>query len=345
MISLESYLLNLLGYGRFVVYNIEAIPIVLMRNLLGVSRAPDPAPPKNHRIEIFKNLQRMIGQDRLNIEGGIYSINVLYPESPAKHFSRYGELLKDAFSATVRSKYNINKNFSDEIDQNLQDLPPYYRRNFHFQTDGYLSAKSAELYAHQTEILFAGTLSLMRRLLLARLIFQIKEYKGQCKILELGCGTGESTKILLQSCPGIYIDLVDISQPYLEKAKFFLDKYSDATQFYLQDVSDFNKGEQYDIVFSSFLLHELPENVRRQVLQLSCRNLKTGGWMFHVDSLQLADSPNFDWALLQFPKDFHEPYYTNYIKTPLLSLLKEMELKHISQETHFLAKSVMAQKC
>ena len=32
----------------------------------------------------------------------------------------------------------------------------HYLQNFHFQTDGYLSEASAELYDYQVEVLFSG---------------------------------------------------------------------------------------------------------------------------------------------------------------------------------------------
>src|SRR5262249_56044705 len=42
-------------------------------------------------------------------------------------------------------------------------LPDYYRQNFHFQSDGWLSDHSAALYDTQVEVLFTGAADVMRR--------------------------------------------------------------------------------------------------------------------------------------------------------------------------------------
>ena len=47
------------------------------------------------------------------------------------------------------------------------NYPEYFLQHFHWQTDGYLSRKSAELYDYQVEALFAGTTDAMRRVLAA----------------------------------------------------------------------------------------------------------------------------------------------------------------------------------
>jgi ubiquinone/menaquinone biosynthesis C-methylase UbiE len=95
----------------------------------------------------------------------------------------------------------LNNVFSKEAKKELKDLPEYYQRNFHFQTDGYLSKESAELYEHQTELLFRGTLHLMRRVLLGEMIKKIKaEPTKTFKLLELACGTGVATKFILENC-------------------------------------------------------------------------------------------------------------------------------------------------
>eukprot|EP00443_Scrippsiella_acuminata_P060241 CAMPEP_0115554928 /NCGR_PEP_ID=MMETSP0271-20121206/97547_1 /TAXON_ID=71861 /ORGANISM="Scrippsiella trochoidea, Strain CCMP3099" /LENGTH=95 /DNA_ID=CAMNT_0002988671 /DNA_START=129 /DNA_END=413 /DNA_ORIENTATION=+ len=42
--------------------------------------------------------------------------------------------------------------------------PEYYLRNFHYQTDGWLSDASARIYEVSTEALFTGTQDAMQRL-------------------------------------------------------------------------------------------------------------------------------------------------------------------------------------
>ena len=71
--------------------------------------------------------------------------------------------------------------------------PAYYRRKFHFQSDGYLSAASAERYDHQVEVLFGGGAAAMRRQALVPLREALAERPGgarSAKLLDIGCGTG-----------------------------------------------------------------------------------------------------------------------------------------------------------
>jgi hypothetical protein len=42
-------------------------------------------------------------------------------------------------------------------DVDLGKYPDYYLQNFHFQSDGWLSDNSAQVYEYSTETLFSGT--------------------------------------------------------------------------------------------------------------------------------------------------------------------------------------------
>ena len=46
------------------------------------------------------------------------------------------------------------------------ELYPEYYQNFHFQTDGWMSSTSAEVYDLQTEMLFVGKQDSMQKLTL-----------------------------------------------------------------------------------------------------------------------------------------------------------------------------------
>jgi ubiquinone/menaquinone biosynthesis C-methylase UbiE len=72
------------------------------------------------------------------------------------------------------------------------------------------------------------------------------------------------------------------------------------------------REQRFDVVYSSFLFHELPREVRRAVLAESVRVLRPGGILVVLDSIQLGDDLRFDWALERFPADFHEPFYKDY---------------------------------
>ncbi len=328
--------------SRILLYSFESIPLILGRRILGVSRKPDPPPPSNHRQILNLEIFNMLKEDFKNTNQKIYSTDTFMSDEPIAHAKRYLKILNDAMKSGLRAKKKDYKNFSPAAQQHLAGLPEYYARNFHYQTDGYLSRDSAELYDHQTEILFMGTLSLMRRLLLADIIRVAQKKSDGFHVLEIGAGAGEATEILARSVPKISIDAIDLSEPYLEKAKERLAGLAN-NQFIKADGANYQTDVKYDAVVSTYCLHEMPLDVRKQIVLNASRHLKKGGYLLLVDSLQLGDRPEFDWALKQFPKDFHEPFYKNYVKTPLRTLLNA-DFELVEEKTRFLSKALLARK-
>ena len=100
------------------------------------------------------------------------------------------------------------------------------------------------------------------------------------------------------------------------------------------------KGNDYDAVFSCFLFHELPLPIRNAICKQSRGYLKKNGFFGIVDSIQKNDDLDLEWALDQFPIDFHEPFFKNYINSPLPKILKDNDFKSVSTEIGFLSKVV-----
>ncbi|APJ03693.1 class I SAM-dependent methyltransferase [Silvanigrella aquatica] len=342
MIKKNNLLLISLNASRMALYTVEGIPILFLRKFIGIQRKKNPLPPKNHFKNLLRIVNKMFEDDAKNINNNVYSVKLIFPENPLIHYKRYIEIMKDSIFSSIRAKNNEYNIFSAGVNEDIESFPKYYRRNFHFQTDGYFSRKSAELYAHQTEILFKGTLGLARRLLMAPMIKYIKEQNRTLNILEIACGSGEGTHILLNSCQNIQLLATDFSKSYMEIAQekngmFSNVKFIKSDATHLENILD-----KFDIVYSIYLFHELPENERLNVIQ-SCHNvLKPGGMMLHIDSIQLDDEPELNWALLNFPQDFHEPFYMNYIKRPLEKLIENCHFTRIETEKQFLSKCVMS---
>ncbi len=340
--SLQNNLVRALGYGRLGLFTLESLPIIETRRRMGLAVSQSPTPPLDHLKMLRQTVSLMIDQDRKNIKEGVYPLSLILPESPVQHARRYLKILKDNFYVSRRFQQQKHQEFSESSKEYMKDLPEYYTRNFHNQTDGYLSEESAELYTHQTEILFKGSIALMRRLLLADVIRFINSQEGKVKVLELGCGHGDSTEILLKSCPNVEMVAVDLSEPYLKIAKKRLRNFSNIK--YVHDKAEtLDLESSFDLVLSSFLFHEVPRTVREEILARGVHHLKRGGRMVHIDSLQMGDREEFDWALVQFPKDFHEPFYKNYVNTPMEDNLPPEMVLH-SVDSALLAKSVTSFK-
>jgi ubiquinone/menaquinone biosynthesis C-methylase UbiE len=224
--------------------------------------------------------------------------------------------------------------------------PEYFTRNFHYQTDGYLSRRSAELYDFQVEVLFTGTADAMRRQALP----PIGDFLGQpsgtepVSLLDVACGTGGFLAEIRHNWPELALTGLDLSPPYLDRARArgkavtridFLQGNGESIP--LPDASQ-------DIVTCIYLFHELPRDVRETVVSEMTRVLKPGGRLILLDSLQLGDMPALDPALLGFPEAFHEPYYRDYLEHDLGAVLEGTGLRPVSCAPVYLSKLFVADK-
>lgn len=300
-------------------------------------------PPSNTKEEVAffrEKIFELFKQDATNMREGIYPFSVLTPETPHRHAQRFPKIIFDGFKIYWRRKRNKTKDFSSKAKKYLEDMPAYYKRNFHFQTDGYLSEQSAELYEHQVETLFSGSADAMRRIFLRPLKERLRGQAGtKLKILEIAIGTGRTTRFTRLAFPQAKIVATDISYPYLkfaQKQLSDLDRIdflqADATQLPL------NSGE-FDVVTSIFLFHELPPEERKQVLAEAFRVLKPGGIFTFVDSLQKNDWSPANTSLEQFPMYFHEPFYKHYVENPMEDYMKDMGFQNVNTSLGFVSKT------
>ena len=312
--------------------------------LLTGTRKEHPLQDREKLKLAYAAILDVLKKDSDNIARGLYPVEVLLPESPLKHYLRFPQILADGYSISQRRKQKSAHDFGDEEQEYLDGVPEYYRRNFHFQSGGYLSEKSADLYEHQVEILFSGAADAMRRSLIPLLK---RQYPGEGEglhFLEVAAGTGRLTRFVKLAYPKARITVLDLSAPYLKKARENLSRFSRV---------DFIEGkaeelpfadETFDAVFSCYLFHELPLEIRREVLAEGHRVLKKGAVYGFVDSVQKGDQGDLEWALEQFPVDFHEPFYKNYTLHPMEELLKEAGFVDLMKDLGFFSKALLAYK-
>lgn len=283
-----------------------------------------PAPPDlkermPERARIVADLRELIEQDWRNIEAGHYRVpeNIVAP--PLQALRKAGHYFADLRRVDTRRRADAN----DEV---FRATPPgryprYYLQNFHYQTDGYLSRRSAELYDHQVEVLFGGAADAMRRQALVPLGRVLAE-RGtrQAKLLDLACGTGRFLREVKTNYPKLAVTALDLSPYYLELAREKLVPWSGTA--FLEAPAEAVPAEDasFDVATCIFLFHELPAKQRRQVVAEMARLLKPGGAAILVDSIQLGDVPEYDALVEYFPSAFHEPYYAQYAREDLVGL-------------------------
>jgi len=120
-----------------------------------------------------------------------------------------------------------NRKDSREVKKFYQGTkyPDYYLQNFHYQSDGWLSSKSAELYDYQVESLFLGTADAMRRQAIPHVAdFMRGKDATEVKLLDIATGTGRFASFVLDNFRGIDATVLDLSPFYLQEAKKLLNR-------------------------------------------------------------------------------------------------------------------------
>ena len=102
--------------------------------------------------------------------------------------------------------------------------PDYYLKTFHWQTDGWFSRRSAEVYEVSTETLFLGRQDAMQRTALVPLSEWTRETRAApdgkgTKLLELACGTGRFLTFVRDNYPKMDVTGLDLSPFYLAEAR------------------------------------------------------------------------------------------------------------------------------
>jgi hypothetical protein len=190
--------------------------------LAGRLSRPVPAPPELRgrkmpdRRRLIADLWRLIETDWRNIEAGVY----VRPEDwrrPVAELRRAADFFADLGAVERRRHGGPKEALLPEAEGGR--YPAYYRRKFHFQSDGYLSAASAERYDHQVEVLFGGGAAAMRRQALVPLRQALRRSGRGAKLLDIGCGTGSFLREVKRNHPRLAVTGLDLSAPYLAVAR------------------------------------------------------------------------------------------------------------------------------
>ncbi len=290
--------------------------------------------------DLRRRHRALIARDVANVEAGIYPRALLFQIPFADYARRLPRLAWDVPAMLQRRARGGWRELPRDID--LSRYPPYYRRTFHWQTDGYLSQHSAELYDLGVEFLFGGTADVMRRQALVPLIELAGRDNRPLRILDVGCGTGRTLAQLRRACPRAQLTGVDLSPYYLEVARRETASSpgvelvaANAESLPLPDAS-------FDAVVSVFLFHELPRAARRRVWSEVRRVLKPGGSFVVLDSIQRADARAISYFVDRFAEDMHEPFYRDYLDDDLAAGLEASGFRVSTVSEAYLAKVVTA---
>ena len=343
--SLDRFVYRASQGARFSWYFGQKLLAARLADRMG-GRTPTPPEikarmPSTRRL--LNDLRALLRRDLENIEAGLYRLPADLADSPFQAFAKARRFFADL--AVVNDRRQAGRHQEVREQQPAGKFPRYYLQNFHYQTDGYLSAQSAELYDHQVEVLFSGGGDAMRRQALVPLGEAVRRRGIRAsRLIDIGCGTGRFLREIKANYPRLSVTALDLSPFYLAEARKTLAPWS-RTRFVEAPAEAVPEPDgSYDIVTSVYLFHELPAEQRRLAAGEMARLLAPGGTLILVDSLQIGDIPDYDALLEYFPVSFHEPYFANYARDDLAALFAPLGLTLECVDLAYFSKVVTLKK-
>lgn len=320
------------------------------------TRTPRPNIAAEQLRAIFQRRNELHERDLANVEAGYYPRELLFDIPVRQYLRSFPRLVADTPRVVRRMRAG---DFRDIPPVDKQRYPAYYRRTFHWQTDGYFSEHSAEMYELGVELLFRGTADVMRRQIIPPITRFVREHgsislgshssrlprgASSIRLLDVACGTGRTLHQIARTHRSMRLWGIDLSPAYVKLARRRLADL-DEVALAVENAEALPFADAtFDIATSVYLFHELPRNARRNVIAELHRVVRPGGLVVIEDSAQLADSSEIADALSEFPRDFHEPFFADYLRDDLASILEEVGFVVTSVEPHLVAKVVTARK-
>jgi ubiquinone/menaquinone biosynthesis C-methylase UbiE len=322
------------------------VPLATLRMLtLALSpHAAESGPDAAARAAFERRYHELLERDLANVEAGLYPRALLFQIPVATYAWRFPWLLADIPFVLQRVWRRDYRALPADVD--AERYPAYFRRTFHWQTDGYLSRRSAELYDVGVELLFAGTADVMRRQVIPPISRTLTsgELPRETRLLDLACGTGRTLAQIAVAHPHLRLTGLDLSPFYLQEARRTLAAVADVS-FVAENAECLPfRDAHFGILTCVYLFHELPRPARRRVLAEAFRVLEPGGLFVIEDSAQLAESGELAYFLGRFATEFHEPFYRDYLEDDLAGALADVGFEVQAVEPHYVAKVFVARK-
>jgi ubiquinone/menaquinone biosynthesis C-methylase UbiE len=303
---------------------------------------PGAPPPSAAAIrEIERRYRELLERDLENVRRGFYPRQLLHQFPFLEYVAQAPSVLFDMPRVLLRRHRGRFRDLPARVDR--RDYPKYYLRTFHWQTDGWLSDRSARLYDASVEFLFGGTADVMRRMAIPPVVDGVARLRKP-RVLDVACGTGRFLSQLGAALPNAKLYGLDLSPHYLKRARTVLSGSADVSLAVDNAESLPFADAFFDAVTSVFLFHELPSDARRNVAAEAWRVLKTGGRLVVCDSAQLSDSGALEDFLEFFHRSYHEPYYKGYLRDDLATMLAETGFEVEESAPWLVSKVVVARK-
>jgi tRNA (cmo5U34)-methyltransferase len=108
--------------------------------------------------------------------------------------------------------------------------------------------------------------------------------KDDPAILDIGAGTGLLSEMLLETCPGATITLLDISEKMLDVARVRF-RGREKIRFVVRDYRHGDLGGPFDVIISALSIHHLAREEKRDLYRRIHRGLGRGGVFVNADEV------------------------------------------------------------
>ena len=170
------------------------------------------------RKRIYADMAKLFFQDLANVEAGIYPIPADHDGSLFASIRRSRLFFEDLPNIHRRRQRRAHNEILNDTTRGRR--PRYYLQNFHYQSGGWMTDESAELYDTQVEVLFNGSANAIRRQALPQLheVFAGRDQR-KLRLIDIGCGTGRFLDSVKQIWPRLPVFGIDMSEAYVKYAK------------------------------------------------------------------------------------------------------------------------------
>jgi len=131
----------------------------------------------------------------------------------------------------------------------------------------------------------------------------IPETLNPVNILEIGCGTGNLTKLILQRYPNATLHLVDISEKMIDGCKNEFMDY-DKIKFYCNDFRELDSNiPNCDLVLSSISIHHINDDEKKMLFKKLYERLTINGIFCYSDQFSSFEDEIYRKNILQWKNE------------------------------------------
>lgn len=154
------------------------------------------------------------------------------------------------------------------------------------------------------------------------------------KGLEIGCGSGLSTRAFLDARPDLHLEGIDLAPAMLEQARVNLAKDVDdgRLSLHLMDALSFlqkTPTESLDLVISNYAIHNFLDDYRKKVIQEMFRVMKPGAFFINGDRYGMDDPEQH----LRAIQDEVRGYFSVFKEMKRWDLLEDWVIHVLSDES------------